>query len=259
MDSVQCSECGNQYDSEEHPFCPRCGSLGKSESVGATATTISNRNHPKRRRAQLSGIIMATLGGITGILFIALLFLAPSLVPEALTQVETESGGPLSIIVPAGAEAAFYTLNGTFLQAVPLENGTATVDMPQAALTLEVQQQNETWTWTVFHLGQGGDVLTFESDLTSTSGDQGLYQGSLYIRGTQLLVGVLAVVSLFTVFGGIQAARLKQRGIAFAAAIVGALPWFILFFIAPNVATGLVMASFLLAAAFIQGAKEHFQ
>lgn len=260
MDRVQCGECAHLYDSEEHPFCPRCGSIGKSETVAATATSIVQRNHPKRRRAQVSGIVLAVVGGITASLFVLLLFLAPTLVPEALTTIEDQPGGPLDLTVHAdNVTVQLLRLNGTYIADFPLENGTGSMLLPQAAIQMQIMHANESWTWTLFHLNQSATPLEFETSLEESPGDQGLYEGNTYIRGTQLFVGVLATVSLFTLYGGIQAFRLRRRGVALSGAIVGALPWLIMFFIAPNFATGLMMVVFFLAAGFIQGAKEHFR
>lgn len=264
VESVQCAECARIYDSDEHPFCPRCGSIGKSESVGKTAAKIHNRNHPKRRRAQVSGIAMAILGGITGILFLVTAIMAPSLVPLTLPTFEMQEGGALTVNVADGGvpfdgmNVTILSLNDTFLAAHATVNGSVFFQLPQAAVKVLIEQGSANWTWNVLSLNQTQDHVTISMDVQDPPGDHGWEGADTFVQGSRILGGMFAIISLFTLIGGISAIRLRNRGVATAGAVVGGLPWLILFVMAPNFPVGLVLVTFVLAVAFIQGAKEHF-
>lgn len=264
VESVQCAECARVYDSDEHPFCPRCGSIGKSEAVGKTAASIHTRNHPKRRRAQVGGVAMTILGGITGILFLITAILAPSLVPLTLPTFEMQDGGELTVNVADGGvpldgiNVTILSLNDTFLAAAPTSNGSANFMLPQAGVRVLIENGASNWTWNVLSLNQTEDHVTINMDLQDPPGDHGWEGAETFVQGSRILGGIFAVICLFTFIGGVQAIRLRNRGVATAGAIVGGLPWLILFMMAPNFAVGLVLLTFVLAAAFIQGAKEHF-
>lgn len=264
MEQVQCAECSRQYDSDEHPFCPRCGSLGKSDAVATTASTISRRHDPKRRRAQLAGVILAVLGSITGILFLATAILAPSLVPVTLPSFEMQDGGHLTVQVQDETgpldevSVVVNNLAGEQLASGFTINGSTTFALPQAGVQVVVSQGGENWTWNVLSLNQTQDHIQLSADLSKPAGDHGWVGADTFVQGSRILAGIFTVISLFTLLGGIQAIRLRNKGIALAGAIVGGLPWFILFMMAPNVAVGLVLLLFVVSAVFIQGGKAHF-
>lgn len=285
-ETVECSECGASYDSDEHPFCPRCGSTARGAPVQGAVASAARRD-PGRRRVQASGVVLFAIG----LLFLTsagLSFLVPQdeAVQPLVGLMADQPGGDLVIRLPAapvgeaaGADAANATTSNSTaaapasvrlldLDGNELANATAEAGgelrlaMPQASVVVEAVQGQARWNRTAVALrgeavtldlrdAPGGDAADARAeDAVAVSGSVG--------TATMAARWVLLVFALVLAAGGACAAFLRLYGLAVAGAITGAL--FGLLALVGFLAAGLLFAlPFGLCAYFILRGRRHFR
>lgn len=270
MDSVQCAECGERYDSDEHPFCPRCGALEKAEASEAPFV-MAARDDPRRRRVQAAGVMMTLVGGLMLVLFLVMLAMAPSLVPQTLDTLADQPGGAVHIHLSEGgapvhgAEVTLSARNGTLLQnGTTDQNGWANFTaVGPAGIDLAVHHAGNVWTRAVFSLpGAGTDAsaTVVELDLAVAPRTSEDWMGvDAFVTGSRVIAAVFSLVSAVTVAGGVSALRLRRRSLATAGALVGMLPWLILFVASLNGLVLAVLLFFALALWFLRQGRALFQ
>lgn len=238
---MECSECGTPYDSDEHPFCPRCGStVQRSAEPGALAS--ARRNDPSRRRVQASGAVLAAVGG----LFLPFLGLALALAPNfaglALTQMHTGEappgvvGGNVTVeVVRGGVPLAGVPVTLKHGNGTTLANGTTGEDGRfRAALgggltaSVEVHAENATYrrnataitgTETVVRVDVASDALV----------DDAWVGAGRMVQYLRVFLGVMLLVSALVLAAGVFAIRLRAWGFTVSAGAIGLLPFLVLF------------------------------
>jgi hypothetical protein len=238
---VECSECGTPYDSQEHPFCPRCGSTAQRSSVPA-AMASARRNDPSRRRVQASGAVLAAIGG----LFLPFLGLAMALAPSfaglALTQMhagETPAGvvgGNLTVeVVDGGAPVPGVPVtlrhgNGTVLAEGATDGG----GRFRAALggtltaTVEVAAGNATFRRNATAI-TGSDTLVRVDVAADPPSLEGWVGAGPMVQYLRVFLGAMLAVSGLVLAAGVFAIRLRAWGFAVTGGIIGLLPFIVLF------------------------------
>lgn len=238
---MECSECGTPYDSDEHPFCPRCGStVQRSSEPGALAS--ARRNDPSRRRVQASGAVLAAVGGLF-LPFIGLaLALAPSFAGLALTQMHTGEtppgvvGGNVTVeVADGGAPLAGVPVTLRHGNGTVLANGTTdpagrfrAALGPSLTAAVEVQSGNATYRRNATAITGTETVVRIDvrSDPPVTDAWVGAARMVQYLR---VFLGVMLVVSGLVLAAGVSAIRLRAWGFTVTAGIVGLLPFLVLF------------------------------
>lgn len=238
---MECSECGTPYDSQEHPFCPRCGSTAQ-RSAEPGALVSARRNDPSRRRVQASGAVLAAVGG----LFLPFLGLALALAPNfaglALAQMHTGQapagvvGGNVTVeVVRDGAPLAGVPVTLRHGNGTLLANGTTDADgrfraALGAALTasVEVRPGNATYLRNATAITGTETVVRIDvaSDPLAQDGWVGADRMVQYLR---VFLGVMLAVSALVLAAGVSAIRLKAWGFTVSAGAVGLLPFLVLF------------------------------
>lgn len=257
-ETVECSECGTSYDSQEHPFCPRCGSTSRGAAVPG-AIAVAARRDPSRRRVQASGGVLLAIG---------LLFLAsaaagflPANGEATATLVDllaTQPGGQLYVGFPTAGNASLELFSvdaGESLDNSTTDDGRAEVGLPRASVRVHAIQGGVHWNRTVVVLE--GDRLTL--DLPAGGGDdvEPIFSRAAGAIERYTAIAML-VIALVLVGGGIAALALRIFPLAALAAGIGALLALVALF--SFLLVGLLFAlPFGFAAYFIVRGRRHFR
>ena len=162
-ETVECSECRTRYDSDEHPFCPRCGSTAHGASV-AGALASAQRHDPGRRLAQAAGVVLISVAALF-LLSATISLLVPQgdrdqILAQAMAH---EAGGHLAVRFPAAGPATVNvtTLDGAAVANATTANGTYDLDKaPAATLRIDATQGAARWNRTV--VVSSGDTLAVD-------------------------------------------------------------------------------------------------
>lgn len=269
-DTVQCAECGTAYDSEENPFCPRCGAIEHAKDPGA-AVQIAARSDPHRRRVQAAGIILVTVGLVTLALFATAAALTPSLVPQTMDALATQPGGDLAVRVTDGGDplggvpVEVRALNGSVLQNTTTDaSGWANfTDLAHAGVNVTAHGDSGDWSRSVLTLdgaNEGPNAAMLALDTQADPQTSGEWVGvDAFVQAVRVVAIVFAAVAALTLVAGIAALRLRQRNLAFMGALVGGLPWLVLSVASLNILVLLVLGLFILAAVFLRQGRALFQ
>jgi hypothetical protein len=256
-DLVQCSECSTAYDSDEHPFCPRCGSTTQRTTVpGALAS--ARRNDPARRRVQASGAVLLAIG----MLFLVA-SLASALVPQeraaesVLDMLAAQPGGRLVVTWPS-AEPATLLLqarDGTIVGNHTVEGGRFEGNSTRAVVAVLSTQGERSWNQTVVVIA--GDSL----DLALPAEPAAEPPEALFspLASRMLTVGryVSLGLALALFVGGLCALLLRLWALAAVGAIIGILLG--VFALAFFLLLGLLFAiPFVVCGILILRGRRHF-
>ncbi len=235
-ESVQCAECGRDYDSDEHPFCPRCGAIGRVEG-GPTgpASQLARRRDPRKRPVQAAGVMMVSLAGFAFLLFAITAVMAPSLVPDTMEAIADYEGGDVRILVTdagapvAGANITVRTLDGTAIaNASTDDQGMAVVtDLSHAGTNVTVDAAGGPFQRFVLSLpaSSGGDITEVAIDIATDPRTSEDWVGAeSIVTASRILASVFATVALVTIVGGVAAIRMRGRQWAIAGAAVAIIP-----------------------------------
>jgi hypothetical protein len=232
-DTVDCAECGNRYDSQANPFCPKCGST-KTGAPLPGAVAAGTRIDPRRRRVQLAGVILMVMG---------LFFLAGTLMGAifpAASQPDQLYEAAATFAPPPGTGGALdvdFLQNGTPIQnatftvapltnssarvAVPLTAGHAHVNVLPASFTnATLRQGNRTWVVRLYVTAGNTAVLRYD---TQDAQRPAWASWDHTAQNRYIAMGLSAYLAL-VVWGGICALRLRRRGWAIAGAILMLIP-----------------------------------
>lgn len=262
---VQCAECADTYDSDEHPFCPRCGAVATAAAPGA-ALSLAGRNDPSRRRVQVAGVIMMSTGGIVLALGLAWLLFAGVLAGAMFDNGLDQESSPIQITVVdangpvAGVNVSATPVGGTESWLVTGANGTAVFAMQSNAFVdLRVDWGAGNWSQRVAAIslgGQGPVELTINTD--DGAPVEPLLDQSMARQSVRIFGAIATIFGALPVISGIAAVRLRKRSTAQTGAIIGALPWLLLFFVSMNIVVLLVLALQVAALVFIRKGRAHF-
>ncbi len=252
-----CAECGTRYDSDQNPFCPRCGSTEQGKVVPA-ALQVARRFDPARRRVQASGALLLLVGGL--FLVSSLLGLAVpvgEVAQQFVAPMADQPGGELRLV--PDVEHTHFDVVVTTLDGKPIANATAAsepvtiVSRSHATMAVNVTQNGTSHTFHAIVLG--GDKLTVDVSQPE-DGDVVVSSTLATIVQVGRVVFILAAATL--IGGGVGALALRAWGLAAAASLVGlllALLVLVGFFLA-----GLLFAlPFGFAAYFILRGRRHFR
>ncbi len=279
---VQCAECERLYDSDDNPFCPRCGATAKADPTIA-AKTIASRNEPRRRRVQVAGVIMASTGALVLLAGIAMLASAGSVWDFASEYGAGEATGDNATASSELAQAA-GSLNVTILQGgqplagVPIEltdaqggpigsattgiDGTAQFDgITQLVVRLTVEPEGADWTLEFIPLGtsQGGESMELILELDDQSVVSGPLMDQSMVETTTRIMGAGAVLLGITpIIGGIAALRLRNQQMALFGAVIGGIPWLFLFVASMSLPLLVITAMFVMAVVFVRQGRDLF-
>lgn len=257
-DLVQCSECATAYDSEEHPFCPRCGSTTQRVTVPG-ALVSARRNDPARRRVQASGAVLLAIG----MLFLVA-SLASALVPQeraaesVLDMLAAQPGGHLVITWP-NPEAATLVLqarDGTVLGNATVEGGRHELNSSHAVIAVLSTQGNRSWNQTVVVLAGDSLDLALPSE-PGTDPSEAVF-GPLASRMLTIGRYVSLGLALALFVGGLCALFLRLWALAAVGALIGILLG--VFALAFFLLLGLLFAiPFVVCGILILRGRRHFQ
>ena len=227
VESVECAECGNRYDSQEDPFCPRCGS--NTQAIGAAPVMAAARLFdPRRRRARSAGIVLIVLS-----LFFAAQFSFAAIVPAddsgllgVAKSLPPGPGGELIVHVTSGnssvvgAQVQFLDSNGT-LQASLVTNseGKASHQFTASLGNVTIAYEGQLWHRGVY-IPAGSTTLSVDI-ATAPAGVTEAFAPSLQsVFRTAAIVG--AVIAFFILGAGFAAFRLRYFAIAASGAFLPA-------------------------------------
>lgn len=256
-ETVECSECGASYDSDSHPFCPRCGSTSRGAPLpGAVASAA--RHAPGRRRVQASGAVLLAIGVLFALSSTAGFFLPEQAALESFAEsMEGQPGGSLRVVFPAAAPANVTVTDrdGDVLEESAADGGTVEVDLERAVAVVVARQGNATWNQTVI-VGTG-DVLTLR--LPDVPVEDAPIVASPLISGTLRAAPWVGLgLGAVLVASGLCALLLRAWGVAAAGALVALLLMIFVLFVL--VLAGLLFAVPLGASAyFILRGRRHFR
>lgn len=260
MEEVQCAECGTRYNSQVQAFCPRCGNEGSRPLRELPPV----RYDPKRRRAQMGGLILAALG------LVALLQLGwVAVSPEPLSDVQLQEfsevalfqdqpGGDMMLRVvrdgePAEAAVVWRDMDGTGLANATTKDGWANATgLGSAFGRAEIQAADGTNHTVSFYAPAGGSFTT-----TVDLSDPPAWVGARQVSATRVVSGLLAFFAAFVMAAGILAFRLRAWRIALAGSILALMPALVVGLLSPLAGLFLLVPSGL-ALAFIVGGRRHF-
>ncbi len=255
---VVCAECNEGYDSDEHPFCPRCGAMGTTDAPAA-AVQLAGRSDPRRRRVQASGIMMAATGGMIALFGVILLVAASGLASTMFNEGVQQPSAPIQVIVTdggvpvEGVNVTIASVKGSPISALTDANGTAAFPM-QVDAVMDVTAGNWSGRLAAITLGAEQDyVLELDNDgPTAPLMDRSMVRNSILLIG-----GLAAFMGIGPIVGGINAIRLKGHTMAFAGAIIGMIPWLIVLMLSPLLGL-LVLACYVAATVFIRQGRTLF-
>lgn len=255
---MECSECATPYDSQEHPFCPRCGSTAQRASVPG-ALVSARRNDPARRRVQASGAVLLAIG-----LLFLVASLASALVPQqraaesVIDAMASQPGGNLTIVWPTNATATLElrARDGTSLGNATVEGGRHEVDVARAVVEVHSTQGEATWNQTVVVLG--GDSLLLELPPEPPAGPAEPVFSPLFTQVLSVARYVSVAFAVLLCVGGLCALLLRLWAIAAVGAIMGILLG--LLALVGFLALGLLFAiPFAICGVLILRGRRHFR
>lgn len=261
VEEVECAECGHRYDSDEHPFCPRCGKVG----AGAPATVDfrADRHDPGRRRARTGGVILTVVGALALIQFAYVAISPPALDEQQLAAyqefelIREQPGGALHVRVlsngePVAANVTIQPATGEPVSLTASSTGWANAtSLPAAFGNVTVTAAGNSTV--IQYYVPTGAVLEAEVELD----DPPAWLAVDQLEAVRVIAAFLAFFAAFVVLGGIMAIRLKWWGLGLAAAIVAVLPGLLLLAFVPLGGILLALPA-AIALLFIVGGRRHF-
>jgi hypothetical protein len=275
-DVVECAECGSRYDSDANAFCPRCGSLQRGQATKA-ALSSARVAHPRRRRAQVGGIMLLVLGSLWLLQFGVTAALAPE--PDA-SQLEALRSSRFADVGGGGDLHLRLLDNGTPLAGVIV----SMVGHGESAATNLTTSASG---WANFtRLPSAFVTVAFEATVGNAT-NATVYQRHAYVPATdrvvvreelsrreagddvpwsapglrtlvRILSSVLALVSAIAVAGGVAALRLRAYGWALTGGFVALIPAAFALTAAPNLIGFLDVLLVALAIGFIIAGHAFF-
>ncbi len=270
---VQCAECGNQYDSNENAFCPRCGSVPRARSGDAAAppaaTLRLSRLDPSLRRLRAAGLVLMILGSLAALQFLYVVAVAPGPDEQFLNDVSdlepfaSQPGGKISLYISGGAgneSIAATAPNGTVMAQTALENGKGWFNTTLATTFSNITITDSDHITRVLlrvYLPAGNDLdstvdlatVDFEAEPTWLVADT-----STVVR---TLAGFATFMALVVVAGGLGAWRQRTRGLALLAGSLAVFPG-LLVLPFQFLAGVLLLLPGAIALAFIIAGRRHF-
>lgn len=259
-------ECNESYDSDAMPFCPRCGSTRvRVETVLEGARATAEARDPRRRRAQMGGVILVTLAGL-GLFFAVLAgIFAPQLMGDDVSDVMASlPGGELHVQVlrngtpVEGAAVRLSGPNGSTIAEGTTEAGwfNAT-SSSEAVLFVNVLVPEGEWSRQAVVLQQETLVVRIDVATDPTSDTMWLGLDAL-LRAMRIVLVVFGVAALVMLAAGVSALRLRNRALALTGALVGLLPMLVISVAAPNWGAAMILALIGAAVAFIWTGRDRF-
>lgn len=264
-ESVHCGECGQRYDSNQNAFCPRCGSLSRSQDVGP-AVASAQRRDPDLRRLRAAGVVLMVVGGLAAAQFLWMAVAPPAPGPdslEVLAQVPTfadQPGGDMRLHVTqngsaAGVPVSIAARNGSILLEGETANGWFNATLPVAFANVTVGATNSSQLH-LFYVPQGSRVLA-EVDLAEPL-DGPEWHAASTSTVIRTIGGFLAFLALVVVAGGVAAWRRRPMALAVTGGIIAVFPGLIVMPLLP-LAGFLLLLPGLVALALIVRGRRHFQ
>lgn len=229
---MQCVECGNRFDANQMGFCSRCGATAPAPGApGAAPAGFAAplpRRDPMRRRAQVGGILLTTLGALLLASCLGFFILASTVLGDALGQVVASQGdapirgGTLQVhVLDNGTAAANATVEmrspaGTRFYSNQTIGGWANVTLGgHAAANLTVTSRGHTLTRRALVLEGDTQVLTLDvaKDPAQDASWVGMERLVSFVR---VAVAVVAIAALAMLVGGIAAVTLRWLPLAIA-------------------------------------------
>lgn len=275
---VQCAECERIYDSDEHPFCPRCGATAQADPAVA-ARSIASRNEPRRRRVQVAGVIMLSTGALVLLAGIFMVASAGAVwdyattlsnEPDTVGADLTQAASAINVSVLQGGEpveGANVTLWSGQMQLIASRitdaDGQARFEgITSLVVDLNVHHDDVDWDLSFIAINPTSDPdyalpVTLELSDRSVVGpplmDERMVENTTRVLGIgAILLGVTPVV------GGIAALRLRNQQLALFGGIIGAIPWLFLFVASLSISVLLIMALFVMAVVFVRQGRDLF-
>ncbi|HUR61570.1 MAG TPA: hypothetical protein VM286_04320 [Candidatus Thermoplasmatota archaeon] len=233
---VQCVECGNRFDAAQMGFCSRCGAVAPAPGTpgalaGASAAPALARRDPLRRRPQVGGILLTTLGALLLASCIGFYVLAGAVLGEALGQVVASQGdapirgGTLSIhVLDNGTAAANATVElrspaGTLFYSNQTVGGWANATLgDHAAANITVRAGGHILERRALVLE--GDAQDLTLDVSRDAAQDAAWIGmDRLVSFVRIAVGVIAAAALALLLGGIAAVMLRWLPLAIAGPI----------------------------------------
>lgn len=223
-ETVDCAECGNRYDSQVNPFCPRCGSTKTGVPVPG-AVPVSQRADPRRRRLQAAGVVLGVMGLLSAASLAYIMAFPPSASPAAYeAYANLAGGGPggqlhVRVLVEgraAGNETLAIGNETSANQTVRTDShGWSNLTLPHAVTQVVVVAHNATKFRFYVPANQ-----TYETTINATSAQGVEWQGApLFSPGViRAVAGAFLAMSLLVFWGGLCAVRQRD----FIVAVVGA-------------------------------------
>lgn len=252
---MQCGECGTRYDSDQNPFCPRCGSTAHGKVVPG-AIPVAARHDPARRRVQASGVLLLVVGALFLVSALVGLTLPTQELAHRFVEPMADQPGGTLVLVPADDQP--YNVTVTSLAGDPIANATGhvgelTIASPKhATLRIEGVHQGAIVNATAIVLT--GDTLRLA--LADATPEEVAIGPTLE---TTVAVGrvVFIVVAVVLTGGGLCALLLRFYAGAATAAILGLLLSAVV--LAGFLLAGLLFAiPFGFAGVFILRGRRHF-
>jgi hypothetical protein len=274
-DRVQCAECERIYDSNENPFCPRCGGM-KHQNPVIAAHAIAGRADPRRRRVQVAGVIMLSTGALVLLAGIAMLASAGAVwgfaasLDDATASGLTQTASNIEVTILQGGvpvEGANVTLESGQMQFIAsnFTNADGLVrfeGVTSFVVDLNVAHDDVDWDLSFIAVNPSDDP-EFVTDVQLELADQSVVNGPLLdekmVSNTTRILGAGAtLLGLTPVIGGIAAVRLRNQQLALFGSVVGAVPWLFLFVASLSISMFLIMALFVMATVFVRQGREFF-
>lgn len=253
-DVVECAECGNRYDSDRNPFCPRCGSTRQDQSMAAAMPSAA-RARPQRRRVQAGGLVLLAMGALLLVAGGAGVFQAEHAVVQEPPALAALPGGEVHVrVLEDGAprenvSVAVLAWNGSRQQEHATDaGGWANLTMDRALSHVIVADNGTTWNRTV--VAMEDVTVRLELDLATADREEEDWLGvGAVVSQVRILGGVLAFLAAMMVAGGVAALRVRARGLAMAGIVAGMVP--ALLSIAVFLVVGLLIAAPVVVAAWL--------
>ncbi len=271
---VQCAECERIYDSDEHPFCPRCGGTKHAAAVPA-AKSIAQRHDPRRRRVQVAGIIMVSTGALVLLAGIAMVASAGAVWQFASGLDDSEAG---ALTETASSIDVFVFDEGLPMEGVNVTLGAGEGEIRSVStdadgyahfanvssfvVDLNLQNGEDVWELSFIAMNPTNDPNA-PMEVRLEWSDQSVINGPLLderaVETTTRIMGIGAILlGLTPIIGGIAALRLRNQHLAFMGAVVGGIPWLFMFIASLSLSMLLIMVLFIMAAVFVRQGRDLF-